>query len=401
MAVKKREWVTAKGEERSAWVVDYYDGNKRRRLKTFKLKKDADAFAAGSKIQLSQGTHVADRASVTVEQAAKLWIAARTADGRERATLAQYQSHVDYHINPFIGTKRLNGLTVPSVRGFEETLREEGRSAALVRKVLVSLGSILSDAQERGLVTHNPVRDMRVRRSSAADKSAQRAKGRADVGVDIPAPDEVVRLLQSLDGRWRPVLVTALFTGMRASELRGLRWHNVDLDRLLIHVRERMDRYDTLGEPKSMTSNRSIPIPPMLAAELRAWKKVCPKSELGFVFPKPDGTVLGHTQMVRDGWGAAQVKAGISTPKIDRYGKPIMAPKYSGIHATRHFYASWCINRKRDGGLELPPKTVQERLGHSSIVLTLNTYSHLFPSLDTGEEMADAAAVYFGSKILA
>ena len=49
---------------------------------------------------------------------------------------------------------------------------------------------------------------------------------------------------------------------------------------------------------------------------------------------------------------------------------------------TRHVYASWCINRETDGGLELPAKVVQERLGHSSITVTLDTYGHLFPRGD-------------------
>ena len=65
-------------------------------------------------------------------------------------------------------------------------------------------------------------------------------------------------------------------------------------------------------------------------------------------------------------------------------------PKYS-MHALRHFYASWCINRREDGGLELPPKTVQARLGHASIVMTLDIYGHLFPSGDDGTELAAAA----------
>jgi integrase len=53
------------------------------------------------------------------------------------------------------------------------------------------------------------------------------------------------------------------------------------------------------------------------------------------------------------------------------------APKYA-LHAMRHFYASWCINRKADGGRELPAKNVQQLLGHSSIVITMDTYGHLF-----------------------
>jgi integrase len=74
----------------------------------------------------------------------------------------------------------------------------------------------------------------------------------------------------------------------------------------------------------------------------------------------------------------------------DKDGKPMLQPKYTGLHPLRHFYASWCINRRADGGLELPAKLVQERLGHSSIVMTMDTYGHLFPRTDDGAELAAA-----------
>ena len=64
-------------------------------------------------------------------------------------------------------------------------------------------------------------------------------------------------------------------------------------------------------------------------------------------------------------------------------------PKYA-LHDLRHFYASWCINRERDGGLELPLKMVQERLGHSTLAMTADTYGHLFPNGDDGTELARA-----------
>ena len=65
--------------------------------------------------------------------------------------------------------------------------------------------------------------------------------------------------------------------------------------------------------------------------------------------------------------------------------------RYTGLHSLRHFYASWLINPKESGGLGLDMKSVQSRLGHSSIVMTADVYSHLFPRGDDGKEMADAA----------
>jgi integrase len=88
-----------------------------------------------------------------------------------------------------------------------------------------------------------------------------------------------------------------------------------------------------------------------------------------------------------EAFGAVQVRAGLST-------KP-RQPKY-GLHSLRHFYASWCINRRADGGLELPLKLVQERLGHASIKMTADVYSHLFPRTDDGAELAAAERALLG-----
>jgi integrase len=71
----------------------------------------------------------------------------------------------------------------------------------------------------------------------------------------------------------------------------------------------------------------------------------------------------------------------------DKHGKA----KYAGLHALRHFYASWCINRRVDGGLELPLKVVQARMGHSTIQLTADCYGHLFPRGDDSAELTAAA----------
>ena len=80
-----------------------------------------------------------------------------------------------------------------------------------------------------------------------------------------------------------------------------------------------------------------------------------------------------------------------------RGAKPTKIYATSGTtHAFRHFFASWCINRKVDGGLELRPKLVQERMGHASIQMTLDTYGHLFPRGDDRGELAMAEKAFFG-----
>jgi integrase len=236
------------------------------------------------------------------------------------------------------------------------------------------------------------------RRRGKERQGERRAKPKLRIGVDIPAPAEIKKIVAALPETWRPILLTAIFTGLRASELRGLRWPNVDFAKRELHVRERADEYKQLGRPKSEAGERTVPLTPTVISTLREWKLKCPKGELGLVFPTAKGGVEYLYNIVRFGLIPAQIAAGISVPLLDKDGKPRkdengnpeITGKYSGMHALRHFYASWCINRRIDGGLELPPKVVQERLGHSTIAMTLDTYGHLFPRHDDSEELAAA-----------
>ena len=180
-------------------------------------------------------------------------------------------------------------------------------------------------------------------------------------------------------------MLTAIFTGLRASELRGLRWGDVDLKRGELHVHQRADRFNVIGPTKSVSGERTVPLAPMLINTLREWKLVCPKGDLGLAFPNSRGNIDFLTNIVRLSLQPAQVAAGV----VNEAGKA----KYPGLHALRHFYASWCINRRADGGLELPLKLVQSRLGHSTITMTADRYGHLFPRGDDGVELAAAERV--------
>jgi integrase len=382
MSVRKRVWTTRKGETKEAWIVDY-SANGSRHIETFDRKKDADAFEAKVKVDVGKGIHIAPSKSVTVKEAGELWIKACEGEELERSTIASYRQELHQHIVPFLGNYRLSQLSVPMVRKFKDDLRSEKRSPAMASRVIGSLGALLGDALERGLVATNVVRSMKRERKRGKERRAERRqKGKLKVGVDIPTPDEIKRLIAHLSDKWRPLLLTAIFTGLRASELRGLRWEDVDLKHAKLHVRQRADRYQTIGKPKSEAGERTVPFPPMVANMLREWKLRCPKNEHGIVFPTGKGEIEYHSNIVHRGLGPAQIAAKIVTKE----GKP----KYPGLHSLRHFYASWCINREKDGGLELPLKMVQGRLGHSTLAMTADTYGHLFPSNDDGAELRQA-----------
>jgi integrase len=372
MSVRKRKWVTCSGEAKEAWIVDYaHDGE--RHIKTFNRKKEADAYAQQVGVDIRAGTHTPVSKSITVARAAEDWIKSVGLEGREATTLAQYRQHAR-HITERIGNYKLANLTTPRVNTFRDELLAS-MSRAMSRKVLSSLKSLLRDAQRRGNVAQNVA--LAVKRIDA-DK---RGKGRLKVGVHIPTTEEIRAIIADA-GPQRPLLVTAVFTGLRASELRGLRWQDVDLKRGELHVRQRADRYNEMGKPKSKAGHRVVPLGPVVANTLRQWKLACPKGELGLVFPTESGRIAGHNNLVR-----ALKTAARSAGLTDSKGRP----KYTGLHALRHFYASWCINPLDRGGQGLPPKVVQERLGHSSILMTMDTYGHLFPdSADVRTRLAAA-----------
>ncbi len=368
MAIRKRTW-TSGGTERTAWVVDYQDQAGKRRLKTFKTKKAADSWATDTLYRVKAGTHTPESASITVAQAAEDWIKRAELEARERSTIAQYRQHVEYHINPLIGNVKLAKLTAPGMEGVRDKLL--GRlSRPMAKKVLSSVKGILKDAQRRGNVSQNVAQGVSI-------KMEKRHKRKIKVGVDLPTKEEARQILATVEGRWRPLLVTAIFTGLRASELRGLTWDDIKFKDKEIHVRQRADRYNQIGSPKSHAGERTVPMSPMVVNALKEWKLACPKGDLGLVFPNGAGNVEVLSNIYRRGFGAVQEKCGmvVDTGRKNKDGDPIMRPKY-GMHALRHFCASWMI------ALSFPPKRLQAIMGHSSIQMTFDTYGHLFPNAE-------------------
>ena len=275
MAVRKRVWRNSDGSQGEAWIVEYRDRGGKPHIKSFKRRRDAESYHATVGVAVRTGVHVPDSQSIMVAEAAQLWLASGEAAGLERATLDSYRTHVEFHIVPLLGSVKLSQLSVPMVRGFEDALRKD-RSPAMVRKAVGSLGAILAEAQDRGLVAHNVLRGLRPRRRGQQARVDKR-KGKFKIGVDIPSPEEIRRLIAHLDPRWRPLLLTAIFSGLRSSELRGLRWADVDLKRGEIHVRQRADCYRTIGRLKSEAGERTVPLPPMVVNTLREHRVACPK----------------------------------------------------------------------------------------------------------------------------
>jgi integrase len=280
MSVRKRKWITSKGETREAWIVDYVDQAGDRHIETFERKKAADDHWATVKLDVRNGLHVAPSKSPTVAQAADRWLREVEARDLERSTREHYKQHVNLHIVPLIGRTKLTALNPDRVGGFRDDLLKK-LSRPLARKVLTSFKSLLKVSR----YSHVTI--------GVSIEKSRKEKRRLEAGRDFPKHSEITRLLAAAEDnpKSRALLLILAFTGLRASEFRGLRWSDVDLNACELHVRQRVDEYNVVGAPKSDSSVRTIPLDPkIMVPALKEWKMKCPPSD--FVFPTKRARVL-------------------------------------------------------------------------------------------------------------
>jgi integrase len=396
MSVKQREWENKDGSVTKVWVVGYNDPNGKWRTKQFNKKKDADAYENSVKTDVRKGVHVADAEAITVEIACHIWLDKCETDGVETSTLRQYRGHCYNHIIPAtlnggkvvlgrVLTTKLNRGVVAAFR--DHLLKENSRVTA--RKVYTSFKSVLSEARLRGHMAADPCEKIEIkeRERDHADEMIRREFMQpTDIKAFIVAATEIATAKPTHHNKMLVVLCRVLpFTGLSASETRGLFWANLDFKGHQILVRTRADEKNKIGKLKAGKRYREIPMTPDVEQTLREWKEICPRDprsgELHLVFPNASGKVEAHTVLLNRGFHPIQVAAGIVVPRLDDEGEPIrdddgnpvMVGKYTGLHDFRHFFASWLIKH-----MKADPKQVMTYMGHSTIRMTYDVYGHLF-----------------------
>ena len=197
-------------------------------------------------------------------------------------------------------------------------------SRPMAKKLLTSLKAILKDSQRRAWVAQNVALPVTIR-------TEKRHRRKIEVGVDVPTRDEVELLLEHADRHWPALIATVAFTGLRASELRGLTWENLDFDNLdfdnrVIRVRQRADRWHTIGATKSHAGDRDVPMVERVEKTLREWRLACPPGPLDLVFPSGAGNVESHSNIYRRGLGEACLSARL----VDKDGRQMYSSTRCG-----------------------------------------------------------------------
>ena len=289
-------------------------------------------------------------------------------------TYESYELIVRVHLAPALGHAALARLTPPQVQAFLNAKTRAGCSPRTVAYIRAVLRQALGQAERWGLVTRNVAK--------LAD--APRVPRREIRPLD---PTEARTFIEAIRGdRLEGLYVTALGTGLRQGELLGLSWRDVDLDAGTLRVRQALQRNRTglvLVEPKSATSHRAVALPAVVVTALRAHRVRQLEERLAAAGRWPDdarelvflstiGTPLEGVNVTRR-FQALLVDAGLPRQRF---------------HDLRHACATLLLAQG------VAPRVVMETLGHSQISLTMNTYSHVVPSMTrhAAERMDEALA---------
>lgn len=300
------------------------------------------------------------------------WIDAKEANGLiRRSTAMGYRSHIEQDIIPAIGAVRLGELRPSRVEQMLKDLQADGRGATVTRRIHATLRSALSDAKRKRLVTYNAAVDVEL-------PSVTRAE------VDPWSGDELADFLDHAESHRLGALFEVLaFTGMRRGEVCGLRWADVDLTRGVITVREQLVEVNgkiVPGAPKTRSGKRSVEISDRTIEALKGrrlaqdidrmeWGRGYADSDR--IFTREDGTDLLPSAVTHLFLRLAR-EAGL---------RPVR------LHDLRHGAASLMLAQ------DVPLAVVSKVLGHSSVGITADIYSHMLPGVGRKAAEAMAAAV--------
>jgi integrase len=347
-------------------------GGRRKTVGTAPSMKEARLIAQQAQVELASGRLNGDRRQ-KLDDYLQAWIASK-APGLAVKSTESYDLN-RRRVAPLIGAIRLDALQPSHIQQAYGDLSRQGLSPLSVRQVHRLLHAAVQDAVRLGLVPVNPLDAV----------TAPRAPYREMNTLSIDEVRELFRATRS--DRLHPLWVVLVTTGLRLGEALALRWEDIDLERGSLSVHRALQRQNGQGlvivDPKSASSRRTVELTQIAINALRSYRDSWEERRelLGSewrgtstVFASDVGTALDPTN-VGHRFGRAIKAAGLRRVRV---------------HDLRHTAATLALQQG------VNPKVVQEMLGHSSIMLTLGTYSHVVQPIR--REAADRMNKLFGSE---
>lgn len=341
------------------YFLDFYDQHGVRQ-RPFMPK---GATKAQAKVQIracedlvAKGTFLPIKEVPKFSEVATEWLEYKRAKIRE-TTWEVYEGHIRNHFDDLKGFL-INRITIAVVESFITKRQAQGMNIWTLRKILITLGQILSYAVKHRYLDFNPLRE--------AERPREQANGREEEDkVAILTPAQITTLLEQVaDPKYQTLFLMAIMTGARQGELLGIKWDDINWRNKQVHIQRTFNK-GRFFIPKTKGSKRHIDLAPVAVQELKRWRLACPTNDLDLVFPNETGGPMNYSNMVQ------------------RYFLPAL--KASDLprvrfHDLRHTNASLRL----ENGENI--KYIQTQLGHANPTVTLNVYAHLMTA--TNQEAA-------------
>ena len=343
------------------WCAQYtvYTAQGRKRKTLYGKTRQEVAAKLSKALADREGGLTFDTGTITVGEYLDKWLSDSVRGTVRISTLERHEGIIRTHLSPALGSIRLKSLTPAHVRGLIREKLDAGLAPATVRKIHSTLHKALGVAVSDGLVPRNA----------------------ADVKAPRPSPEEMrplseqqarVFLEAAAESDFEALYVLAITTGLRRGELLGLRWEDADLERGTLRVGRALVRErgsHKLGETKTRRGRRQVGLTPRTVQALKAHRKRQLEEKIklaglyedrGLVFTTRTGAPVKPENLIKRDF----------KPLLKRAGLPEIR-----FHDLRHTCATLLLGRG------VHPKLVQELLGHATIAMTLDTYSHYLPSM--------------------
>lgn len=408
-SVRKRTWAKPDGSAAWSWEVSWHDGVKRRRKSNFKTKAAAEAYAVNIQKEINDGIVRPKGHRMTLDELVEEFLA--QAESRvERGVISRghlinmmghFRNYIcrkadweapDYGkpVKPFngaIGHLMVGRIRPSTVEKLRDDLLAAGLSAGSVHQIKVSLHSALDFARRRDYIPTNPADRIKIERSLEEQNNR----------VTPPSIATVQSVIAEAEGLLKLALEISACTGIRAGELRALRYRHIDPIKRTLSVKVAISVGNKEGHPKSLAGVRNIPISPLLLEKIEAYRREAGDPARSALIFQPDQRwdflpaswlryrlvqVLHRLGLATDNDMATKD----DTISDDDDEEAAAGGKFTW-HALRHFaISSWIAQ-----GIGL--KAVQTFAGHADVTTTWNRYGHLFPDeanwskIDTASEL--------------
>jgi integrase len=363
-------------KRRERWVIDFYDHSGKRRWKT--LPKGTTKTLAKEELRaiedlVAKRLFLPNKKIPLFSEVAKDWLEYKRPNLRE-TTWEVCEGHTRNHFIELDALK-INRITTATIEKYITARQIQGMNINTLRKVLVTLGQILSYAVRHKYIDYSPLKDAERPRRQGNDGQGQ------DV-IKILLPSQIKAFFDRVgDQKYRMLFMLAIFSGARQGELLGLKWSDVDWKNSQIHIKRTYNN-GRFFYTKTRNSDRRVDLGPNVMKELKKWKLGCLKNELDLVFPNKAGYPINYSNMMNRHFFPALKAARLPTIRF---------------HDLRHTYASLLIEQGEN------IKYIQSQLGHSTPTVTMNVYAHLMKQTnqEAATKLENSIFKESGSKVVA